>query len=620
MMVASTGRQLQLTLAILAAFVLLLLVPSRPAWPQARTAAFEAQAANLTNPRSATRIAAIQAMTQLEDDEEVVVAVTLIVERLRDEDPAVRVAAVRELGRLGELAAAAIPDIGLALADGDFAVSEVEGGGIGFRSVAMAAAAALADLGPAASAALPNLLATLKAKDPRLRAAAAKAIGYMGPAASAAVPGLVSALSDPSPETRFEAAFALGQAGSLPPMAVAALRRSLSDTGRHVEALPSGAEVIGSVRVAAGEALLNLADSHIADIRRHGGDIRESDEEEPELPWLAGRRLRLSADENDVRDVIAIVLRANQMTVSFRRDVEGFVTFDFLGMPVQGAFNMLLHEYNLSYEWDERRRHVSIVPYRSVYFPSAAPVVAAATPPRPQARPPKTKVASSRKAAAGAAKPGTGATAKVVVAAKKAPLRKSAAQPPKAVPPRKTVVIAAKPKPKAKITAKAATKIKAETKSKPAPRTAPAKQTGSIVRAAAPSPVKKKAATAAKVETVPAAKSITIVKVPAGKAGLSAPEKPPATAAVKRPPRKPAKRLAARPPAAASTGTKPPEPTDISKEHKLSFIIKYDGLYRAMIDGHEYTAGMSIITVQGEMVIADIRKRAVHLLQKSGNG
>ena len=86
----------------------LLLVSAAPALSQARSAAFEVQNANLINPQSAIRIAAIQALTRLEDDEEVVVAVPLIAERLKDNDPAVRIIAARELGYLGELATPAV--------------------------------------------------------------------------------------------------------------------------------------------------------------------------------------------------------------------------------------------------------------------------------------------------------------------------------------------------------------------------------------------------------------------------------------------------------------------------------------------------------------------------------
>ena len=172
------------------------------------------QNANLINPQSAIRIAAIQALTRLEDDEEVVVAVPLIAERLKDNDPAVRIIAARELGYLGELATPAVAQIGQALADSEFTVTTIEGSVV-FRSVGMAAAAALADLGPVASAALGDLLGALKSNDAGLRAAAARAIGFMGEAASQAAPVLVTALSDPAAETRFEAAFALGQIGSV---------------------------------------------------------------------------------------------------------------------------------------------------------------------------------------------------------------------------------------------------------------------------------------------------------------------------------------------------------------------------------------------------------------------
>jgi len=248
-----------------------------------------------------------------------------------------------------------------------------------------------------------------------------------------------------------------------------------------------------------------------------------------------------------------------------------------------------------------------------VHFPkaAAAPAVAAVTPPRPQARPPKTKAGSGRKVAGGKVKPAAAVARKVVVAARKTQPPKSAKPPPKAVVPHKKIVFAAKPKPK--------TRTKTESKPRPAVKAAPAKQARSIAKVLQPSPAVKKAKPAGGIEKIPA-KTMKTVQPSARKPVLSAPAKTPPKAAVKSPPKKPEKRLAARRPAASSMQPKVPEPTDISKDHKLSFIIKYDGMYRAMIDRHEYTAGMSIVTSHGEMIIADIRKRAVHLLQKSGNG
>ena len=483
----------------------LLLLSAAPALSQARSAAFEAQNANLINPQSAIRIAAIQALTRLVDDEEVIVAVPLIAERLKDEDPAVRIVAARELGYLGELATPAVTQISQALADSEFTVTTIEGSVV-FRSVGMAAAAALADLGPVASAALGDLLGALKSNDAGLRAAAARAIGFMGEAVSQAAPALVTALSDPAAETRFEAAFALGQIGPLSRTALAALQLSLADMSGFIKARSSGAEVVGSVRVAAAEALLNLGRSHLAIIKGHGGEIRQSDLEEPDLPWLSGRRLRLAADETDIRDLITVILRANQMTVSFRQDVEGILTFNFVSMPMQGAFNMLLHDYNLSYEWDEGRRHVTILPYKSVVFTNAAAAAALAAPPRPRSWPRRIEI-----------KPEITAKLKI--------------DPPRSVPKADNL------------------KNSDNNQAQSTPRRMPTER-----------------------------------------------------------------------PAAAAVKIKPASPTDISGEHKLSFIIKYDGLYRAMIDDKEYLAGMTLITSRGAMVVVDIRKRTVHLLRHSAQG
>ena len=516
-----------------------------PALSQSRSAKFESQSANLTNSTSTIRIAAIRALAQL-DDEEIIAAVPLIAERLRDEDPKVRIVAARVLGRLGELAREAVTDIGQALNDGQYAVTVIDGG-VQFQSVAMSAAAALADLGPNAPAALKDLLHALKSNDARLRAAAAKAIGYMGGAASQANSALVSALSDPSAETRFEAALALGQIGPLPVPAVTALKKSLTDMGTFVEALSSGAEVVGSVRVAAAEALLNLDQRYLAVIKRHGGEIRQS-EEEPELPWLAGRRLRLVVDETDIRDLIAVVLMANQMTVSFRRDIEGYLTFEFLGMPTQGAFNMLLHEYNLSYEWDERRRHVSIFPYKSVTFPRFSVVVAGQNETsklieRPsRAEPPGSEnLRSSEGTRATASVPKTATLVKSITPSKKARVRI------------KKIVVGGK----------LTSKVKAK---------------------------------------VPGRRRETLKTTTNSLSG----KKP--------------KLLAARQPATSANSTHSETSTDISDEHKLSFIIKFDGLYRAMIDGQEYTEGMKISTTRGDMIIVDVRKRAVYLLQTLDKG
>jgi hypothetical protein len=97
--------------------------------------------------------------------------------------------------------------------------------------------------------------------------------------------------------------------------------------------------------------------------------------------------------------------------------------------------------------------------------------------------------------------------------------------------------------------------------------------------------------------------------------------KAPAARRAKVPPKRaPPKRVASLRPKAPEAEAKADEPIDISGEHRLSFIIKYDGIYRAMIDRNEYTAGMIFVTGRGALVIEEIRKRAVFLLRKSSSG
>jgi len=500
----------------LASIVLSLqLLTSIPAFSESRSAIFEAQIANLDNAAVTVRIDAIKTLAQLKD-EEVIAAVPWISARLRDENPKVRIVAARTLGTLGDLAREAVADIGQALTDDQFAVTAIHDNAQ-FQSVAMSAATALADLGPIGLAALKDLLHAMRSNDAHLRAAAAKAIGYIGNEAKQASSELVLALSDPSPETRFEAALALGQLGPLSDNAVAALEKALTDTSTIIETRLSGAKIIGSVRNAAAEALLNLNHKHLAVIRQHGGAMRQSGEKHPELPWISGRRLHFTANVTDIRDLIAVVLMANQISVSFSRDIEGYMTFEFLGMPAQGAFNMLMHQYNLSYDWNERRRHVYIFPKNSLKF-STLPVIGA-TPINLTKSQKRHDLGTSRVRK----KSGSDLPAHTVAAT---PSNKSEAN-----------------------------------------LTKPTKSPPILMKNIIASEVR---------ET----RQLAFSKNP----------------------------------------KQSEAPTDITNEHKLSFIIKYDGQYRATIDGKEYTAGMTIPTARGDMIIQGIRKRMVRLIHETTNG
>ena len=221
------------------------------------------------------------------------------------------------------------------------------------------------------------------------------------------------------------------------------------------------------------------------------------------------------ADATDIRDLIAIVLMANQISVSFRRDIEGYMTFEFRGMPAQGAFNMLLHEYNLSYEWNERQRHVHIFPKKSLKFSKLA--VIGAMPAKPPKSPKRQRLVTSRVSK----NPGDNLPAQTIAA----------------TPSKKPNAHSTKP-----------------SKSRP----------------------------------------MMMKKIIASEARET------------------------RQPAVSKNRIQSEAPTDITNEHKLSFIIKYDGQYRATIDGKEYTAGMTISTTHGDMIIQEIRKRTVRLMRDTG--
>jgi hypothetical protein len=90
----------------------------------------------------------------------------------------------------------------------------------------LAAVTALADLGPKAKEAIPDLVNLLKVKNEDLRLNSSIALGKIG---KAAVADLVKALRDKDPDTRYYAVWALGWIG---PDARAGLDRSRRQGGR----------------------------------------------------------------------------------------------------------------------------------------------------------------------------------------------------------------------------------------------------------------------------------------------------------------------------------------------------------------------------------------------------
>jgi HEAT repeat protein len=157
-----------------------------------------------------------------------------LVQALHDSDQFVRWAAARTLGKISPVQAdTAVPGLGRLLADLDL-------------DVRLAAAMALERYGPAARAALPELIRAMRASDAELRVAAMRAVAVIGGVqAHAAIPALTDGVTDADSRVRQVAAEVLGNFGPAARKAVDALNQALQDTDPDVQR-------------AAGEALLNI--------------------------------------------------------------------------------------------------------------------------------------------------------------------------------------------------------------------------------------------------------------------------------------------------------------------------------------------------------------------------
>ena len=78
-----------------------------------------------------------------------------------------------------------------------------------------------------------------------------------------------------------------------------------------------------------------------------------------EIPWKDETFERTSFDE-DIRNVLRAVLKQNGLEVVFRPGVQGAVTSTFSRIPLRGAFNKLIEENGLSYEYSEDTKTITI--------------------------------------------------------------------------------------------------------------------------------------------------------------------------------------------------------------------------------------------------------------------
>lgn len=218
-------------------------------------------------------------------------AVALLIDLVRGDDEARRLAAARALGDLGPRASAAFPDL-LALVDRTTAQpAERRGDWIMAAQLTRTLRQVVAEDDPRLVAALVRLLTT---GSPWKRFEAAIVLHELNPPAPGAIPALAGALKDGSQSVRSDAAISLGRyAGPGREAAVPPLLGALHDPDRHVRfqaaksltALHAGAPEVVPVAVAL------LGDGNLA-YRRGAIEILGAcgPEARPALPTLLGMR------------------------------------------------------------------------------------------------------------------------------------------------------------------------------------------------------------------------------------------------------------------------------------------------------------------------------------------
>jgi hypothetical protein len=161
-------------------------------------------------------------------------AAPAVVKALADNDPFVRWAAARTLGKMSPAAAdTAVPALARMMLDVDL-------------DLRVAAARALEHYGREARTAVPDLIQVLPATDAEMRVAVIRCLGAIGgPEAFEALPGITHALADGDARVQQAAAEVLGTFGPAARQAVESLRKALQSSDANVQK-------------AAGEALLSI--------------------------------------------------------------------------------------------------------------------------------------------------------------------------------------------------------------------------------------------------------------------------------------------------------------------------------------------------------------------------
>ncbi len=81
-----------------------------------------------------------------------------------------------------------------------------------------------------------------------------------------------------------------------------------------------------------------------------------------DLPWRPDSLITLTAEGEDITDILRTILRSNGMIAIFKGKVSGTVDLDEEDVPAQGIFNQLITEFDLQYSYDAATRTVTVQP------------------------------------------------------------------------------------------------------------------------------------------------------------------------------------------------------------------------------------------------------------------
>jgi HEAT repeat protein len=102
------------------------------------------------------------------------------------------------------------------------------------KLILLSLAVVLAGCGKKVEPSVPELMAALKDRDPKVRSYAARHLGGFGTKAEPAIPALIEALRDEDKDVRKGAAHGLRRIGRTARAAIPALKESLNDSDRAV--------------------------------------------------------------------------------------------------------------------------------------------------------------------------------------------------------------------------------------------------------------------------------------------------------------------------------------------------------------------------------------------------